>query len=251
MSRVHFSQLKNIRISPAHFWHELHAEREDSEAMRVGRAVHSLALEGIAPTVYEGIRRGKDWEAFQVDIAAQGKDAKDILSVAEAAKTRGMAQAVQRHRHAMDILSAAEKVEHSWEATICGLDCAGKIDIVGALSIDELKTAACVAPGKFLRDADRMWYDAQLAFYQLAMGVEWRGPDTEWMESRIIAVESKPPYVVQVYKLDNLRLDQGAEKAFGAIRLYRACMESGEWPAYSGDVLTWDGDIRINEEEEE
>lgn len=251
MNRLHFSQIKEIRVSPAHFRHCLTASREDTPAMRIGRAVHRLALEGVEPNHFEGIRRGADWELHVARASALGVAKEDILSQSERVLVDGMATSIQNHQDARDVLAGATEAEKGWEAMICGIPCAGKIDLLGPVSLDELKTTACAAPKKFLRDAEKMWYDAQLAWYQMAMGVEYIGPDTQWLKSRIIAVENKAPYVVQVFELDNLRLDQGAEKCIEAIRLYKACIEGMAWPAYSSGVVRWDGEIKFEQEDEE
>ena len=132
-----------------------------------------------------------------------------------------------------------------------GIPAAGKIDLCGPASVDELKTCATASPRKFLFDADRMWYDAQLAWYQMAQGIEYVGPDTEWLSSRIVAVENKAPFVVQVFELDPLRLNQGADKICRALDVLREAEASGVWSGYTKGIHCWDADIISHDEEED
>ena len=44
---LHFSTLKYIQQSPAHYAHAVSRTDFDSQAMRIGRAVHALVLQDI------------------------------------------------------------------------------------------------------------------------------------------------------------------------------------------------------------
>jgi hypothetical protein len=247
VERIHFSQLKDARLSAAHLRAALdRSDRKDTPAMLMGRVIHSAYLEGIAPVVYDGERRGKAWAEFKDANAGS-----DIITATEHETVQRILEALERSTEARDVLADNTGREVAWEAEILGVPAAGKIDLLGANSVDELKTCACAAPRKFLYDADRMWYDAQLAWYQMSRGVEYIGPDTEWMRSRIIAVENKAPFVVQVFGLDPLRLNQGAEKILRALDLLRECQASGIWHGYTDGVHCWDADIITHDEEEE
>lgn len=244
--RIHFSQLKDARLSAAHLRAALdRADRKDTPAMLMGRVIHSAYLEGIAPVVYDGERRGKAWTEFKEATEA------DIITATEYETVQRILDALSRSKEARDVLADNVGREIAWEADILGVSAAGKIDLLGSQSVDELKTCACAAPRKFLFDADRMWYDAQLAWYQMSQGVEYVGPDTEWMRSRIIAVENKAPFVVQVFELDPLRLNHGADKILRALDLLRECEASGVWHGYTNGVHCWDADIITHNEEEE
>lgn len=246
LERIHFSQLKEARFSAAHLLAALNrTDRKDTPAMLMGRVIHAAWLEGVSPVVYDGERRGKAWTEF--------RDANpvDIITATENEAVQRILDALSRSKEAQDVLADNEGREVAWECDILGVPAAGKIDLLGKGSVDELKTCACASPRKFLFDADRAWYDAQLAWYQMSQGVEYVGPDTEWMRSRIVAVENKAPFVVQVFDLDPLRLNQGAEKILRALDLLRECQASGIWHGYTNGVHCWDADIITHDEEDE
>lgn len=213
--------------------------------MLMGRVIHSAWLEGISPVVYDGERRGKAWQEFK------GSNAGDIITATESETVKRIIDALSRSPEAQAVLADNPHREVAWQRDILGVPAAGKIDLVGSESVDELKTCACAAPRKFLYDADKMWYDAQLAWYQMAQGVQYVGPDTEWVKSRIVAVENKAPFVVQVFELDPLRLNQGAEKILRALDLLRECQASGIWHGYANGVHCWDADIITHDENED
>lgn len=243
---IHFSQLKEARKSAAHLFAALNrTEHYDTPAMLTGRVVHSLWLEGIAPIVYPGERRGNAWKEF--------KDANpgDIVTASEAETINRIADALNRSAEAMEVLNRSTERELAWTGSIMGVPAAGKIDLLSPGSVDELKTCATASPRKFLFDADRMWYDAQLAWYQMSRGVEYVGPDTEWVSSRIVAVENKAPFVVQVYELDPLRLNQGTDKICRALDVLREAEASGVWAGYTTGVYCWDADIITHDDEED
>jgi hypothetical protein len=243
---IHFSQLKEARNSAAHLLAALtNKDRKDTPAMLMGRVIHSAYLEGVAPVVYDGERRGKAWQEFRE--AQEG----DIITATEYETVQRILDALGRSREASDVLAQSTGREVAWTGEIMGVQAAGKIDLLGPGCVDELKTCAVASPRKFLYDADRMWYDAQLAWYQMSQGVQYIGPDTEWKMSRIIAAENKAPFVVQVYQLDPLRLDQGAKKICRALDLLRESEASGVWSGYAAGVQIWDGDIIVSDEEEE
>lgn len=249
MSELHYSTLKAIGTSPAHYKALLDTPRKDSSAFALGRGVHALWLENKEPVVFNGAKKrdGKAWAEF----VASRDSVEDVLLGAEADNCKRIVDALHRNRHACEILRRNPRKEEAWARELFGIPCAGKIDLLGPESVDELKTTSCAAPRKFLWDAQKYHYDAQLAWYQMSQGVEYIGPDTPWVESCIVAVESVAPYSVQVYRLDNLRLDQGAEKILSWINTLKQCEASGIWPAYSDEILTWDGEIKFSADEDE
>lgn len=64
---LHFSRLKLMALSPAHY---KHAHREETRALGMGTAVHTLVLGGEV-IVYEGERKGSAWASFKALIAGE------------------------------------------------------------------------------------------------------------------------------------------------------------------------------------
>lgn len=68
--RVHFSALKRIERSPAHFRAGILEPRPSSPSMGFGTLVHALVLGGEV-IVYDGERRGSSWAAFKAIVDGQ------------------------------------------------------------------------------------------------------------------------------------------------------------------------------------
>ncbi len=111
---LHFSQLKHIARSPAHYAHALRTMREDTVAFRLGRATHSLLLGGPLVQVWEGAsRRGKAWDAWRAD---QSPDA-IILLESEMDRVRDMAEAVRNNRHAAPLIEGMTELNLEWRGS--------------------------------------------------------------------------------------------------------------------------------------
>ncbi|HTQ44502.1 MAG TPA: hypothetical protein VMI75_17190, partial [Polyangiaceae bacterium] len=65
---LHFSALRCMSKSPAHYRAAVLSPREPTYAMRLGTAIHAVVLEQ-PYVVHDGTRRGKQWEAAQASAA--------------------------------------------------------------------------------------------------------------------------------------------------------------------------------------
>src|SRR5690606_3844366 len=101
----------------------------------------------------------------------------------------------------------------------------------GKVYISDLKTTRDVSPGLFATDAAKMMYHMQMAYYK--DGVEQvLGQQVEAVA--LIALEKKAPYNVAVYWLDDEDIDKGRQWYEFALRTYKRCVESGQWPGKQG-----------------
>ena len=248
-NRVHQSDLKAIESSPAHYKWQIDHQRPDSAAMRMGRALHSIYLQGIHPICFEGGKRGtKAWDGF-VEMLTNPDD---VLIPAERDTVLRMHEALERDPDAKALMSRCIEREVALEWDLMGLPCAGRLDARGPGVLMDLKSCRAAYPKKFLWEAaNKLHYDAQLAWYDVAGGVIPCGPDTAWSEQYLVAVENVAPYNVQVYKLDNLRIDQGWEKIQRWMQILNACLKSGRWPGYLEGVQAWDGELSFAEPDDE
>lgn len=251
-NKIHFSNLKHILKSPAHYVNSL-TDRDDTRAFRIGRAVHAYILQGIEPTVYDGTRRGKEWDAYLYLIDKTKIEKEDILNAAEYNEVIGMVNAIKSSSIAMSLLDRCTSFEKEIEWTFEGVECAGRVDAFGSDILVELKTCASSHPKKFLSDANKFLYHAQMAWYDTGLGTVYNPDGTKWREHYIIAVETSAPNCVTVFKLDDLRIDQGLTICHDMIEKYKACMTNGDFTAgYVIDQpVIWDADIIIDEGEEE
>jgi hypothetical protein len=232
IAAVRWSHLKHMDRSPLHYLHATTQERPDTPALRFGRAVHVLTLEpeqwGARYVVWDGgARRGKAWESFEGDNADR-----EILTADEAERVRAIAGAVRRHPVAGPMLAVgATEGVIQWADEETGVACKGRFDHVHGRLVD-LKTAADVDPRRWMANAYRYGYHAQLAFY--ADGLRASGVDLRDADPAIICVESVPPHDVLVYTLDPIIIDQGRQMYRRLLARVKECTERGEWPGISG-----------------
>lgn len=240
---VRFSNLKHIARSPLHYLDAVQIDREDTLAMRLGRGAHAMVL-GEPVVKWTGkTRQGKAWEAFR---AEHEETRAEILNAKEWAVAEGMATAIRRHPIAPDLLLADTIIREQtikWEWL--GRRCSSRPDARSedGRIVTDFKTTQCAEPQKFMRDATWRGYNAQLAFYGLAVQhLLGRAPD----ELYVVAVESKRPYAVTVLRLDDEARLQGEKLCRIWMEQLLVCEASNHWPAYTDAVVRFtvpgDGD---------
>jgi PDDEXK-like domain of unknown function (DUF3799) len=236
-NRVHWSTLKNIGRSPAHYIEALRSSREQSAAMRFGSAVHSIVLGGGSTiAVWERDRRGNEWKCFEED-----NRGKLILTAKEHADVIRAAHAVMSHDGAMRLLTGRREQRIEW--TRNGVECAGTPDVVGAEYITELKTTTNAEPNWFMRHAKQMGYVGQLAWYAHA---------AKRTRGAIVAVESKAPFAVTLFIASERIIEEGDKLCTKYLELFKQCEASGLWGAYSDAPVEFEAteyDLDFGEEE--
>ena len=229
MDPVHFSDLKWMAKSPAHYRAALEADR-DTSAMRLGRAVHAYVLGSVQPLVWAGDRRTKAWKEFKT-----ANEGAEILTVDEHDSARRMADSVLRHPHAPQYLRGYREMTIDW--TFLGRACRSTLDVLGKSFVTDLKTCTTSDPVKFGWQAQKMAYPAQLAFYQDAAVDSGLGqPD----QAYIVAVESSAPYVVTVLRLTDRALEQGRRQIRLWFERLLACEQCDTWPGYVESIVDLD-----------
>jgi PDDEXK-like domain of unknown function (DUF3799) len=226
---VHFSWLRYMALSPAHCRYARDNGTAGTSPMHLGSLVHNLLLEsGNRVVKFDGAsRRGKAWSEFK---ANQSPDLL-IATEPELADAEAMAASVARTPHAVELLHGLKEAQMDWK--IGARSCRGTCDAVNGVMV-ELKTTADANPDRFPRSASRLGYYAQLPWYMDGHEAAGLG---KLIRAFIIAVESRPPWVVQTFELTPRALDLGR-------RQYRLWFErllvseaSNQWPGYlEGDA---------------
>lgn len=139
---LHWSQLKHMGRSPAHFKHAVLNPIEPTPAMRLGTLVHSLILGGRFH-VWDGERRGAAWNEFETSHLGL------IVTTKEVERARRMAGAVKASPLAQPLLVGDK--EREWETTMFGRRCAGRIDVSGRGFVVDVKTTNTAEPARFQR----------------------------------------------------------------------------------------------------
>ncbi len=235
-ARLRFSTLKHFASSPAHFayWHG--REMEPSAAMRIGTAVHSAVLGGAPVVRYDGVRRGKAWDAFEASYPGA-----TILTATEYDTAQACRNAIWYNGEAFKHCGLGIGInERLIEWDFNGVPFRSTPDRYyvpsDAATLVELKTTRSAQPAKFLRDATSRHYHAQLGVYRAALA----SVGVTVAKALIVAVETVPPYNVTVLELTDRALDVGYRTACGWLEQYKVCEASGEWPGYVQGPVTFD-----------
>ena len=215
---IRWSYLREMRRSPAHYRYALTAPRTETPAMRLGTVVHALVFGQEAPPIWDGTRRGKDWELFKADNPGT------IITADEAQLAGNIAAAVVANDQARRVLDGLHEQRIDW--TVAGRDCTGRVDVLGANWISDLKVTADASPERFPFHARRMGYHAQLAWYRNGA---MRGDECDLY---LVAVEAKPPHPVTVFHLSPSACDMGERTWRGCFERLLVCEASDNWPGY-------------------
>lgn len=230
---VNLSTLKELRRSPAHYRHRLLAPREDSDSMRLGRAIHAAVLEpdgflARCALWKDGRRAGKKWDRFEAENAGR-----EILKEDEWDLCLAVQRAVRNDKYAARYFQGG-KAEQTvvWCDPETGIRCKARIDYLGA-QIADLKTGRDMSPDVFGRQSWKLGNHIQAAMYSDAVAVaSGRAP-----EFVFVAVEVADPHVVQVYRVPDAVFEVGRDAYRSMLRALKEYREQDRWPGYfDGEV---------------
>lgn len=233
LERVHFSTLKHMQRSPAHYQAALSDDSAQLGHQRTGTSLHSFLI-GAAESVvqYDG-RRDKRMQAYR-DFCEEHVG-KVILSAKEHAQASGMRDSICRSRQAVELLAGQREqgIEWSW----LGRTCAGTPDVFSLEHLTELKSCRTAQPERFMSSARFYGYHAQLAWYRRAL-IEcgFGTPASYW----IVAVESARPFPVTVFRMTDNALDLGERMCRAWMERLLVCESSDAWPAYAESPVPFD-----------
>jgi hypothetical protein len=228
---VHVSTLKLMSQSPAHYRYALDNPRKPTAAMKLGALTDRFLFSDSKPVVYPGaVRRGKEFDAFEA--AHPGEE---IYLASEIEAAEDLARAVERHPVAMGLLDGTRQRQLTWQ--FVGRDCSSTPDVFTGSRVVELKTAVSANPNRFVRDAMRMGYHAQLAFYSAALKSLGLAIPTEHF---IVCVESSPPYPVVIYEVSERAIDYGLRLCRMWMETLLRCEAEDHWPGYSIATVLFD-----------
>ncbi len=247
--RVHFSALKMMALSPAHYAHAATKPWGGGTlAQRMGTAAHAATFEPHRLVEFTGkVRRGKEWEAFKAD---QPDDAV-VVNAKELAHATAIAAALHAHPVAAPLMFGADVIherEILWARD--GRECSSRPDFrIPGVMIGDLKTCRSAQPERYTRDALWTYYHAQLRFYDFADAYETgrtpydpRTRKGDRIDLYSVAIESMQPHVATVFALDDSAIIS-ADLAIGTWwQKLLACEAENAWHGYrqSIELLTCD-----------
>lgn len=204
----------------------------DSPVFRWGRLAHTAILEPHTLNVVseEIDRRTKAGKERYAEIQASGAD---LVSPEEFAQLTAMRSAFEAHSVSGKL--EIEDVELSCLARLFGCDVRCRPDAVtaGGLIVD-LKTTQNASERAFTSDAWKYRYHVQAAFYVDVL----RACNVDVEGFLFVAIEKESPYLVQCFRASEQFLERGRREYQEDLATYRECLDSGNWPGLSEDVVT-------------
>lgn len=239
---VHFSELKKLDLSGAHYLHACNTKTEPTRPMLVSTAVHQILLGPRADKkvmVYPGdARRGNDWKVFR----AAHPDC-DILTQPEWDDAAAIANELMKDPLVIEHLEGARtEVPLRWSDGDLPCSTSG-IDVVGRGMLGDIKGTHSAKPELWMRTAFRMHYHCQLAWYR--RGAVANGIDVS-KGLFVLGYEMTPPYVVVPLEMTEDLIDLGERTLaiwLEKLRQYRLSIPEPrtpkDWPSYTAAPVPW------------
>lgn len=218
---------------------------EDRPAYQIGRAAHTLILEGRACFTERyavggpinpktGAPFGVGTKAYAEWAEAQGRP---VLTPDQAELVEAMAAGVQAHAQVQAFLASGVP-EGVARASYRGLDCQIRMDWYSVEhGIADLKT--CDDLTWFEADTRRFGYIHQVAFYRSVLALV-SGDPPDSIPVHFIGVEKKPPFRCGVWLAAPESLRQAAAENEAAMERLKQCQRTNSWPTGYETVRTFD-----------
>ena len=193
-------------------------------------AVHGLKADGC---IAEKPSATAKWKAAAAEARKQGRTP---ISLDDLTRAQAMALKVLAHPTACHMFAegrAEVALYHTDPET--GVQLRGRLDWLEPNGdIADYKTSTTANPAELIRKFWTLSYFMQAAWYRdLAVALEI----AENPGFRFVVQEKEPPFVVTVVEYDDQAIAEGRRLNRQAVRLYADCLERGQWPGYSDDVV--------------
>lgn len=225
--------LKKIAVSPAHF---KRGEFKQTPAMAMGSATHSAILEPESfAKQYITLPAGKDRRSAEYKALCASHGTDNVLVSADSFQIGAMQSAVRANpvankwlyqEQGRNELSVYAKDPDTGVLVRCRFD-----RLLDRGFSPDLKTTTDASPRGFSNAIAKYGYAFQAAFY---LDTYYWATGTKLESFGFIAVESKAPYNVMCYRLDDESIEIGRSQYRSALNTYAECLESGVWNGYEG-----------------
>lgn len=226
--------------APLHCKYRMDHPEEDTPALIVGRALHSLVLTpddyesefAIAPECDKRTKDGKAmWAAF-----CQQAGERSVLTTDQDELVKNMARAISFCTAAHRFIASEGRNELSiiWNDQLTGLLCKARLDMERKKDwncIGDLKTTISGNIDDFTRSLTTYGYYRQAAFY--LAGAKAVGLELDAFA--IVAVEKTAPYGVATFQVDKAAIEIGQAQNQRLMATYAACERFNSWPGYTDE----------------
>lgn len=233
-----YSGLKIFGRSPLKYreW-ALGAGREDTDAFRLGRAVHCAMLEParferdytIMPDFRENGEYRTKASRQRRDEWIAGRNGAPVLDEDTCAQVRGMVASVLAHPKARWLLEGGlSEVTLRWRDPETGVECRARIDHYNEelAVIADLKSCEDASADAFFgRDCPKLDYQLQDSFYE--RGAAALGRTSEFA---FVCCEKAYPYEVAVHQLGERTLGEAHYEISRRLERFAHCIATNNWP---------------------
>lgn len=257
---INNSKLKYLDKCAAKLKHYIDNGQEETNALRIGRIIHTRVLEpdkfwlehALEPKCDKRTNVGKEVYAnFLVECAGKTPVSQEELEMVD-----GIYSSVMNHPVAGQILDGSRQHELTLLSPDpktgllkkCRLDVYGEWE--GKLTAFDLKSAKDASKDIFSYDARKHSYHMQSAYYLDIAAALFEMNHDDFIH---MVVEKTAPYAVATYQFDAAAIAKGRSLYRKYLDQYNECKITGNWPSYTTDVqtLTLPGWATIIEEEED
>lgn len=264
-SAISASHLRKLwQTTPAHYIQWLNEPEEPTIDMILGTLCHQAILEPGSPLpqimvppetypapadsslvktkkVVAGDQVAWSWNAKYCKQWRQNLEDRGIIVCSESdeMRVRCAAKAIARHTVARELI---DSIKHTEVSILCdlpqfGLRGKARLDIVPRMAVlGDLKFTHDASTRAFQDHSYKMGYHIQAAWY-LDMWNAVAGSEDRKEGFRIVAVESDPPYAVNVLNMKPDLIEDGRRIYTEMLELYARCKKSDDWPAYGNEAV--------------
>lgn len=224
-----------LRAPALYLYRQDHPERRDE--FDIGSAAHKLVL-GIGPELYDvGLDGYEDWrkaEARELRDELREQHETIALLPKDYKRVHEMADELRHHAFAMKLLEGTHELSAYAFDDATGILRRGRLDCLGDGAVSDYKTTLSAEPSAFATSVARFGYDMQAAWYLDLLDDLGEHRDA----FAFVAQEKEPPYLVEVFEIDELSLERGRRRNRRALDIFARCLESDDWPGYTGELFT-------------
>lgn len=242
------SSLSRMSVCPRFFkWCEDNPQKKSDELLE-GSAFHKIVLEPetfdeeyvVAPHFDRRTKVGKqEYADFCKMVEETGKE---VLTDEQYKMICGMRDSVLANPYSAKLIKGNIEQSMYFNDDMTGVACKIRPDVwrevTDGIVIIDLKSTRSAIPTDFARDVVKFHYDLQAYMYSYGISKTFDVP-MDKISFVFIAVEKKPPYLVNVMQAHPTVLEKGNADFREYIGMYSECKETGNWYGLNGrhDVI--------------
>jgi len=233
------SKLGMLKRCPQKFKHSLTAERTDTGAMAIGRAIHTAVFQ---PELFNGEficlpeidRRTVKGKEEYAALVSQNPH-KTVLKKDEFNRALEIAAEVRSNPHVARLIEGAHmELSVQWEDSATGVLCKARLDCYNEEMgiVLDLKTTIDASPSGFSRKLYGYGYNRQAAWYLESLKAHQEGA----RHFVFAAVEKDPPYSIGLYRLSDEAIKLSKAENEKLLRKYHECIRTDTWLGYTDGI---------------